>query len=351
MFEWVGRKMNRLVNHKTANMVALLLVGSFLIVHIFLIGLFWYYQVTPMVYFNVFSIAMYAVLAIYVARKGIFKSFAAIVYLEVLLHMSVAVCCTGWGSGFQNALIGMSVIIFYSEFIARCLKMPHLKALPFCVLGMFTYIALCTYTHHFGAKYLIPEEVSFWMQVFWGVIVFVVSISLLYIFVYLSAGSYELLSGQAKQDQLTGLHNRYFISDYLEELEKKAGFDDHWIALIDIDDFKKVNDNYGHNCGDVVLKEVACLLQESLVGEMVSRWGGEEFILFGKREANLEEKLDRLRKTIENHACLFGEEKVHITVTLGVSFYQKGQDVRQWIGEADQKMYHGKQQGKNRVVM
>ena len=343
--------MNRLINGKTVKTIAFFLVLSFLLVHCILLVVFSVFHVTPMVYFNVFSIVFYVVMAVMVARRGVFRSFATLVYMEVLLHMASAVCFTGWGSGFQNTLIGMSVILFYFEYVARCLKIPYIKALPFCVLGMFTYLSLCSYVYHFEPLYPLPEIVCFWMQVFWGVIVFVVTISILYVFVFLSAGSYEFLSGKVKRDQLTDLPNRYFISDYLEELEKKTGFDDHWIALIDIDDFKKVNDTYGHNCGDIVLREVASLLQESLVGDVASRWGGEEFILLGRMEANLEEKLNRLRKTIENHAFLFEGNMIHVTVTVGVSIYHPTDDVRQWIGEADQRMYHGKKNGKNQVVM
>lgn len=245
----------------------------------------------------------------------------------------------------------MSVILFYFEFVSRCLKIPQFKALPFCILGMLSYLALCAYVNHFPPQYLLPAEVSFWMELFWGIVVFVITISLLYIFVFLSAGSYEFLSGKAQRDQLTNLPNRYFVADYLDELKKKTGLENHWIALIDIDDFKKINDTYGHNCGDTVLKEVASLLQESLIGDVASRWGGEEFILLGKNEANMEEKLNRLRKSIEHHAFFFADKELHVTVTIGFSLYDPQNDVRQWIGEADEKMYQGKKSGKNRVVM
>lgn len=96
---------------------------------------------------------------------------------------------------------------------------------------------------------------------------------------------------------------------------------------------------------------MASLLQESLVGDVASRWGGEEFILLGRVETNLEEKLNRLRKTIEKHAFLYEGQAIHVTVTIGASVYQPKEDVRQWIGEADQRMYHGKKNGKNQVVM
>ena len=343
--------MNRLVNLKTAKWIAFLLSLSFLAVHIIMLVMFALCSVIPMVYFNIFSVIFYAVMAVLVGKLGMFRSFAALVYMEVLLHMSTAVCLTGWGSGFQNTLIGMSVIFFYFEYMARCLKLPYLRALPFCVFGMFTYLFLWFFVNRSEPPYVLPAGVSFGMQIFWGIVVWVVTIARWYRFVSLSVGTYDFLSQKVKRDQLTNLPNRYFISDYLDELEKKTGLDKHWIALIDIDDFKKVNDTYGHNCGDIVLKEVASLLQESLVGDVASRWGGEEFILLGRDEANLEEKLNRMRKTIENHAFMHEGKELHVTVTIGVAQYKPSDDIRQWIGEADQRMYMGKQQGKNRVVM
>ena len=139
--------MNRLVNEKTVKLVAFVLAGAFLMVHVIMFLLFYYCHVTPMIYFNIFSLGFYAVLMAAVSKKGLFKSYALLVYTEVLLHMSAAVCCTGWGSGFQNTLIGMNVIFFYFEYVAKCLKLPYLRALPFCCVGMVDYLALCVSTH------------------------------------------------------------------------------------------------------------------------------------------------------------------------------------------------------------
>lgn len=343
--------MNRLVNEKTVKIMSFVLSGAFLMVHVIMFLLFYYCHVTPMIYFNICSMVFYAGLMLVVSRKGLFRSYALLMYLEVVLHMSMAVYFTGWDSGFQNTLIGMSVIFFYFEFMAKCLRLPYIRALPFCCGGMLDYLALCAVSYHSAPKYPLPEEVTFWLQIFWGVVVFIFTIGILFVFCLLSAGSYVYLSGRAKKDQLTELPNRYYVSDYLKELEQGVGFADHWIALIDIDDFKKVNDTYGHNCGDVVLKEVASLLQESLIGDLVSRWGGEEFIIIGRETDQLENKLNRMRKTIENHTFIFEEVKLHITVTIGVAYYQLNEEVRQWIGEADERMYQGKQNGKNQVVI
>lgn len=343
--------MNRLVSEKMVKLVAFVLAGCFLMVHVIMFLLFYYCHVTPMIYFNIFSMIFYAGMMIVVSRKGLFQSYALLLYVEVLLHMSAAVCCTGWNSGFQNTLIGMSVIFFYFEFVAKCLKLPYIRALPFCCIGMLDYLALCVVSYFSTPQYPLPELVSFWLQIFWGIVVFVFNIGLLFVFCFFSAGSFVYLSGKAKKDQLTDLPNRYYVSDYLNELEKGNGFENHWIALIDIDDFKKVNDTYGHNCGDAVLKEVASLLQESLIGDLVSRWGGEEFIIIGRDTEQLENKLNRMRKTIENHTFRFEDVKLHITVTIGVAYYQLNEEVRQWIGEADERMYKGKQNGKNQVVI
>ncbi len=343
--------MNRLVNEKAVRLIAQFLVWGFLIIHVILLAVFLYFHVLPMAVFNVFSIGFYLSLSVVVKKRGVFRNFAVCVYLEVLLHMSAAVVFTGWESGFQNTLIGMGVTLFYFEYAAHCLKMPHQKSLPYCILGLISYVSLCIHVHCFPPKYPLPLNVAFYFQVFWGVIVFAITISLLYIFASLSVGTYEFLTQRVRHDQLTDLPNRYFLFDYLEELQRETEMEGYWAALIDIDDFKKINDTYGHNCGDAVLKGVAPILQESFAGDAVCRWGGEEFILIGKPDENLEQKLNRLRKTIENHTFFFDTVQLHITVTIGVADYRPEYDIRRWIGEADQRMYQGKMAGKNRVVV
>ena len=124
-------------------------------------------------------------------------------------------------------------------------------------------------------------------------------------------------------------------------------------GICDIDDFKLINDNYGHNYGDYVLKTVAKLMKEELSEEIVCRWGGGEFLVIGKNKNNENEayeKIERVRKLIKEYNFSYEGTDIILTITGGVALYQKGQSVEKWIETADQKLYEGKNSGKNRII-
>ena len=92
---------------------------------------------------------------------------------------------------------------------------------------------------------------SLFLRLAWGTNVFCVSCAVLHVFVREATRSEQALTKRLMHDKLTGLPNRYYVANYLERLSKGAGLAGHWVAITDIDDFKKVNDTYGHNCGDL----------------------------------------------------------------------------------------------------
>ena len=127
------------------------------------------------------------------------------------------------------------------------------------------------------------------------------------------------------------------------------------IAMIDIDNFKDVNDKYGHLAGDYVLKEVSKIFINTLrKTDFVYRYGGEEICIL--MPETLVEKayvpLERLRKTIENREFIFEGKKIKVTVSIGASTYGKDmRDANELIERADAVLYKAKKSGKNKVVM
>ena len=344
--------MTRLMNMKKAKLMAAGLAICFLVIHVFMFWLFTRYGVVPMARFNIFSMAFYVgiLLAVW---QGWLQFYAVSVYLEVVLHMSLAAVFTGWEGGFQNTLFGMSMLMAYAEYVARYLKIRYIPSAPMCLVGMLAYIAACVYTYHHPAAYPLPGHVAFTMQIFWGVVVFSITIFFLSVFVLLSSRAEEALSREVQHDQLTGLPNRYYITEYLEQLAINPGLENHWIAMVDIDDFKNINDTYGHNCGDFVLRELAVILRESEIKMKACRWGGEEFILTGRIEDGMVQcarKLNALRETVRTHCFEYEELKLYLTITLGAAEYRPGYTVKEWIEAADRRMYLGKTHGKNQVV-
>lgn len=133
----------------------------------------------------------------------------------------------------------------------------------------------------------------------------------------------------------------------------KAGRSDFTFALVDVDDFKRVNDTYGHDCGDEVLKYVAHTIMTGInKNDRVFRWGGEEICILFK--AGLEHSLiaaERIRKDVEEDRINYrNEAHVTVTLTMGVAPYRDGMSVQDMMDDADAKLYWGKRHGKNQVV-
>lgn len=163
------------------------------------------------------------------------------------------------------------------------------------------------------------------------------------------------LSNLVERDVLTGLYNRRSGEKMLMQVykDKFTRNVDYCVAIGDIDHFKRVNDNYGHDCGDMVLTEVADIMKHVLCGKgVVARWGGEEFILVF-HNVMLEDAAEILKELLEEIRAkefVYNEEKkLHITMTFGV--VQGSVDgVDAAIKGADEKLYYGKNNGRNQIV-
>ena len=157
-------------------------------------------------------------------------------------------------------------------------------------------------------------------------------------------------------DALTGLYNRRHMDERLhEELEVFKRLNEEFsVMIVDIDDFKIVNDTHGHEVGDKVLKILAESLRVNVREyDIVSRWGGEEFLLLlpGLNEADAYGRAEKLRKRVQELACTNEEPILCVTVTIGVATIRQNEDISQLINRADVALYQGKYSGKNRSVL
>ena len=167
----------------------------------------------------------------------------------------------------------------------------------------------------------------------------------------------ERLQEMSVRDPLTGLYNRRYMQETLEREIKRAQRASATIGIImlDVDYFKSINDTYGHDAGDLVLKTLARFLANKLRGEDVAcRYGGEEFVLImpGLPLKESELKAERIRCEIEKKLRVpYLEKPISITVSLGVAaFPEQGGHVDQLMAQADAAMYKAKTTGRNRVV-
>lgn len=156
-----------------------------------------------------------------------------------------------------------------------------------------------------------------------------------------------------RTDALTGLYNRAALNEHLDMLLRYAdseGFSIH-VAMLDVDHFKSVNDTYGHQTGDVVLKRIAAVIREEVnSSDFAARYGGEEFmIVFTDRTLNeVKQVLERVRIGVDEaqHQELAGRR---VTVSIGLSPYAKGMEREKLIEHADACLYEAKRTGRNRL--
>ncbi len=155
-------------------------------------------------------------------------------------------------------------------------------------------------------------------------------------------------------DHLTGLFNRKFFLDQLVQDASRCRRL-NWglgIAMIDADKFKLINDTYGHQTGDDVLKELAVRLQDTLrTFDSLCRYGGEEFalILPNTTEQQTRQVCERLRECVNKSPIFSGKHEIPVTVSIGISFLSRNKSLEEIISEADAALYLAKRNGRNRV--
>jgi diguanylate cyclase (GGDEF)-like protein len=160
----------------------------------------------------------------------------------------------------------------------------------------------------------------------------------------------------ATRDFLTGLSNRRDFLKRAEQEEKRFRRTSRSFALIllDIDHFKRVNDTYGHACGDKVLVNVSRVLEKALRGQdILARWGGEEFIclLPETGDDGAKSAAEKIRTDLERHGHDCIDVGIALTVTLGVCVYDGSCAIEECIRRADDALYEGKKQGRNQTVL
>ncbi|MEP1473100.1 MAG: diguanylate cyclase [Halieaceae bacterium] len=166
----------------------------------------------------------------------------------------------------------------------------------------------------------------------------------------------ERLAEAAKIDPLTGLYNRRgFAEEAATEIKRVFRNSRAFSVIIgDVDNFKAFNDQYGHACGDHVLHRVADLLKDRTRDvDRIARWGGEEFILLlpETEAAGAGALADKLRETIADNLFEFEGERLRITMTFGVAEHRAGESLEACIARADAALYHGKEHGRNKVMV
>jgi diguanylate cyclase (GGDEF)-like protein len=160
----------------------------------------------------------------------------------------------------------------------------------------------------------------------------------------------------AERDPLTGLYNRRAFFErahaVMDDLRSKGR--DGSVAILDIDHFKKVNDNYGHDTGDRVIKQVAKVLHDScaLGNAITARFGGEEFVLLfdNVETAEVQERCESIRQAVAELVIPYEQSSLSVTASIGAAMIQASEGMDNNLNAADQMLYMAKNSGRNRLI-
>ncbi|MDQ7058517.1 MAG: diguanylate cyclase [Ghiorsea sp.] len=164
------------------------------------------------------------------------------------------------------------------------------------------------------------------------------------------------LTRVASTDFLTGLRNRralFDVGNMFWQLTQRENSQNLCVCMLDIDYFKKINDTYGHDTGDLVLQHIAEILNDSFrKTDLIARYGGEEFciVLQKSNEALALQLMNTLRNSIAAHTFFIEETPIQVTVSIGICS-ELSTSLESMINIADQRLYLAKERGRNRVVV
>lgn len=264
------------------------------------------------------------------------------------------VVCFGWGFGGQNLLIVLILLVFFCIY-----EPPITKLCYFCLLLAMRMLLFQYASDH--APQVMPDSFSrFLMQAVNSLSMFVILACCCIVYSsnlqeterqLLLAN--EKLQTEAETDPLTKLINRRGLIDIMHRYVENNPEAMFCIAIADIDLFKKVNDTYGHNCGDYTLQSLAALFMENARGRYsVGRWGGEEFCFFFPG-INIDEAgsvITDLLFSVRKMELEYEGNRFSITLTAGVEENDFRSPLKELLENADRKLYYGKENGRNQIV-
>lgn len=297
---------------------------------------------------NVVSVAMYVVAYRALGKKR--NSLAiTLIWAEVVIHSAFGIILIGWDSGFHYYLLVFIPALFVSM---------RLQGAVLALVALWSYyVGLYMLMWVIEPIQPIDPGALRAVNLFNLTVVFSMFSYLSFFYLSIVTSANRKLRKLATTDPLTGLFNRRHMAHMVKKEIAKYERSGHPVSfiLLDIDHFKIINDQYGHEAGDYVLQEVSRVIQEQLrTQDLVARWGGEEFlaILPDTGLSNAEAGAERIRKGLLDHEWRTpGGKIVELTISAGVSEYRPGDDFNSAINRADHALYRGKEGGRNRVEL
>ena len=327
-------------------------------VHAALLIIFWTAGVTPLVQFNFLSVIVYTFCFLLCRFKHIFPVYVSII-LEVTVYTVISTYYVGLRCGTYCFLFSIvPIIIYFGSNLFKGRSRWGVVLMVFLNFAVFIALYLRFFNEEPVYKLSSGTMLALVILSAFSMVFSTIFYNTMYIFtsenmvINLEAENKQL-SLDAHEDALTSILNRRGFLPLISDLMESDTPTVFCIAFCDLDDFKRVNDSYGHEAGDEVLKNATMMIKQELPGSDICRWGGEEFVILLKdcSMADAKVRLERLRKTVESNPTAFFNKQIFITTTIGVAEYDGSYtEPEALIKKADERMYYGKQHGKNVLI-
>ncbi len=337
-----GKKVPSIKDKFTA---IILLLG---IVHLIFAGYFYHLGIYYLSLYNVLSTLFYFFEPSQLIKKGNFFLTFCICYAEVILHCLLATFLCGYDLGFMTFVVAICPVCYFLIYALPGQRRSLLKPMVFSALSMFIFTVTRMLTDFIEPPYanLMSYNAIRAAYIFNSVISFLAIVCFSTLFSLEIQQREKVLEEKNKEladsssiDPLTGLLNRRSMNECLEtacDVVKKTG-ELFSIAIGDIDNFKKVNDIYGHNVGDDVLRMVSTAIRENLPdNSILCRWGGEEFLIILRKNEDVAIKdIEKVREAISEVKTMVykaeGTVELGVTMTFGISQYIHGFNIEKII--------------------
>jgi diguanylate cyclase (GGDEF)-like protein len=320
--------------------------------HILLLGFFAVANVLVMVGINIVSILIYA-LCLFLTFRRHYTITGLLISLEIVTFTAITMLVTGFFTYF---------IFYYVLVIILQIIIPYGR--PWMRVGVCVLIfALLLCQVHIERDYLPPYPLGNYYIVLssFNIVISLFAVAAeLFVSTYVKGFIARLrakhtaeLESLAHSDTLTGLYNRRYAELCFERIREETPPRDWCIAMLDIDFFKTINDTHGHAAGDLALIELAGLLKTTLrSSDLIFRWGGEEFlIVLATRNCEIAARvLENIRRKVESLRTCYDDLCLQFTVTIGVCPLDL-ERIEESIATCDARLYEGKKNGRNRVVV
>jgi len=341
----------KVINNRNQIMINILAIPSM----VFYFCSFIYYIIYENYLFARINIGaiLCTVIALVLCQLGKLTISSDILGITTIVYAVVSTCLSGWELGTQWYI--MIVILTHYLF----LESTQIRKMIYSFLGVISFNLIHMYLNLYDIKYPIENNYIIFINynIFFIYLILVLNIYTITNMVLQDSykKNLELAKEEAHIDPLTNISNRRYLEVIVHEINNALSKNrDVSVGILDIDDFKNVNDTHGHLFGDEVLKTLADEMKKAFRAEdALVRYGGEEFliVMYNVNEDVAFKIMDRFRTIIQDKIVSHHNLSASITFTCGIANVKREHNFEAALEKADKRLYYGKTTGKNKVVL